>query len=83
MESKEGINGGVRFAKTEDKITLLDILLAIESPKPLFYTNFEIKAKAKRPESVRKKIVATLQSVESKLKKDLERTTLKDILETE
>ncbi|MDX2174151.1 MAG: Rrf2 family transcriptional regulator [Bacteroidota bacterium] len=81
LESKEGINGGVRFAKSEDKITLLDILIAIESPKPLFYTNFEIKAKAKRPESIRKRIVDTLQSVESKLKKDLEKTTLKDILE--
>lgn len=83
LESKEGINGGVRFAKSEDKITLLDILIAIESSKPLFYTNFEIKAKAKRPDSIRKKIVDTLQSVESRLKKDLERTTLKDILESE
>lgn len=80
LESKEGINGGVRFAKSEDKITLLDILIAIESPKPLFYTNFEIKAKAKRPETVRKRIVDTLQLVETNLKKDLEKTTLKDIL---
>ena len=31
LESKEGINGGVRFAKSNEQINLLDILLAMEN----------------------------------------------------
>jgi Rrf2 family protein len=80
LESKEGINGGVRFAKNEEKITLLDILTAIESPKPLFQTNFELKAKAKRPDSLKGKVIETLNNAEEKMKNELSKTTLKDIL---
>jgi len=39
LESKEGINGGVRFAKNAGQITLLDILIAIENQKSLFQTS--------------------------------------------
>ncbi|MCU0431610.1 MAG: Rrf2 family transcriptional regulator [Cytophagaceae bacterium] len=81
LESKEGIHGGVKFAKPEEKISLYEILTAIEGPKPLFYTQFEMKAKAKRPESLRKKVVESLLSAEIKLKKELEKTSLKDILD--
>ncbi|HVM89886.1 MAG TPA: Rrf2 family transcriptional regulator [Puia sp.] len=80
LESKEGINGGVKFAKSEDKITLLDILMAIESPKPLFQTSFEMKAQSKRPDSVKKQLVQTLKNAEQTMKNELQKTTLKDIL---
>jgi Rrf2 family protein len=81
LESKEGINGGVRFAKDPEKITLLDILLAIENQKSLFQTNFELKAKSKRPDSVKKAVIDKLINVEDVMKKELKKTTLKDILE--
>lgn len=80
LESKEGIHGGVRFAKKPEQITLLDILLAIENQKPLFQTNFELKAKSKRPDSVKNAVIETLQGVEEVMKNELSKTTLKDIL---
>jgi Rrf2 family protein len=81
LESKEGINGGVRFAKSESKITLLDILNAIESTKPLFQTSFEMKAQAKRPAALKSRVVQTLSEAEDALKNELHKTTLKDILD--
>lgn len=83
LESKEGINGGVRFAKNAEQITLLDILTAIENQKSLFQTSFELKAKSKRPESLKKAVVKALNSVEEEMKTALSKTTLKDILNAE
>ena len=80
LESKEGIHGGVRFAKKPEQITLLNILLAIENQKTLFQTNFELKAKSKRPDSVKNAVIETLQGVEEVMKNELRKTTLKDIL---
>ncbi len=82
LESKEGINGGVRFAKDPEKITLLDILNAIENQKSLFQTSFEIKANSKRPESLKKAVIDSLTNVESTMKTALTKTTLKHILDT-
>lgn len=83
LESKEGINGGVRFAKNAEKITLLDIHSAIEDKKSLFQTSFELKAKSKRPESLRKAVVEALVNAEEVMKATLAKTTLKDILDAE
>lgn len=80
LESKEGINGGVRFAKNAEQITLLDILLAIENKKSLFQTSFELKAKSKRPESLKKAVIGVLNNVEEEMKTALSKTTLNDIL---
>lgn len=80
LESKEGINGGVRFARNPENITLLDILLAIESSKPLFHTSFDIKAASERPSMVKEKVISTLLNVEGKMKAELNKTTLRDIL---
>jgi len=83
LESKEGINGGVRFAKNAEQITLLDILTAIENQKALFQTSFELKAKSKRPESIKKAVIEALNNVEDAMKTALKKTTLKDILNAE
>ena len=82
LESKEGINGGVRFAKNPEQITLLDILLAIENQKPLFQTHFELNVKSPRPDNIKKTVVDKLNLVEEVMKEELGKTTLKDILET-
>ena len=81
LESKEGINGGVRFAKNAEQITLLDILSAIENQKSLFQTSFELKAKSKRPESLKKAVTEALNHVEETMKSELSKTTLKNILD--
>jgi Rrf2 family protein len=80
LESKEGINGGVRFAKNPEKITLLDILNAIENQKSLFQTSFELNVKSKRPDDLKKAVTLALNNVEDVMKSTLNKTTLKDIL---
>jgi Rrf2 family protein len=83
LESKEGINGGVRFAKNAEKITLLDILNAIENQKSLFQTSFELKVRSKRPDDLKKAVIEVLKNVEDIMKTTLNKTTLKDILNVE
>ncbi|MCF8364783.1 MAG: Rrf2 family transcriptional regulator [Bacteroidales bacterium] len=82
LESKEGINGGVRFAKDAEQITLLDILMAIENKKPLFQTSFELKVNSQRPESLKNAVINSLNNAENVMKATLSDTTLKDILDT-
>lgn len=82
LESKEGVNGGIRFAKNAEKITLLDILNAIENQKPLFQTSFEINAKGQRPDGLKKAVTDNLIEVENLVKTTLAKTTLKDILDS-
>ncbi len=81
LQSREGVNGGVRMAKSEDKITLLDLLIAIENEKPLFQTDYQLNVTGKRPESARKTVNAILKKIEAKIKEDLKKTTLRDILD--
>lgn len=83
LESKEGINGGVRFSKDAEKITFLDILNAIENQKPIFQTSFEIKAKGKRPEDLKNAVNENLKKIEESVKSDLNKITLKNILDIE
>jgi Rrf2 family protein len=82
LQSKEGINGGMRMAKSENKITLLDLLSAIENEKPLFQTDYNLNITGKRPDSAKKTVNETLKGIESKIKQELKRTTLKDILDS-
>lgn len=82
LQSREGINGGLRLAKTEDKISLLDILVAIENEKPLFQTNYEINISGKRPDAARKTINTVLHKIEKSIKAELKNTTLKNILDS-
>jgi len=83
LESKEGINGGVRFAKNAENITLLDILNAIENQKSLFQTSFELTVKSQRPDALKKAVTKALNNVEEAMKTALNKTTLKDILNAE
>lgn len=80
LESKEGINGGVRFARNAEEITLLDILNAIENQKSLFQTSFELNVKSQRPDALKKAVTEVLNNVENVMKTTLNKTTLKDIL---
>jgi Rrf2 family protein len=80
LQSKEGVHGGVRMAKTEDKITLLDILQAIENEKALFQTEYEINISGKRPDAAKKTVNNILKNTEKKMKEELKKTSLKDIL---
>ncbi len=82
LQTKEGVNGGVRMAKGEDKITLLDLLIAIENEKPLFQTEYELNVSGKRPDSAKKTVNTILKQIEKTIKADLKKTTLKNILDS-
>jgi Rrf2 family protein len=82
LQSKEGIKGGVRMAKREDQINMLDVLIAIENEKPLFQTEYDLNAKGDRPESAKNTVNALLKSVEKNVKDELSKTTLKNVLDS-
>ena len=80
IETKEGKNGGIRLMKEPSKITVLEILDAMERGKPLFQTNYNILADAKRPNNAQKSIKNVLTDAENQLKNELSKKTIGDIL---
>lgn len=81
LHTKEGAGGGVRLAKSPDQITLLDMLTAIERNKPLFQTEYQLKAQGVRPDSAKAVVDAALLGAEAKLRDELAATTLQDLLD--
>jgi Rrf2 family protein len=80
IETKEGKNGGIRLLKRPSKITLLEIFEAMEKGKPLFQTNYNILANAKRPNNAQKSIKTILSEAEKQMKNELSNKTIGDIL---
>ena len=80
IETKEGKQGGIRLMKDPSKITVLEILEAMEKGKPLFQTSFNILAEGKRPNNAQKSIKNILTDAENKLKNELSKKTIADIL---
>ncbi len=80
IETKEGKQGGIRLMKEPSKITVLEILTAMEKGKPLFQTSFNILAEGKRPNNAQKSIKNILADAENQLKNELSKTTIEEIL---
>jgi len=80
IETKEGKQGGIRLMKEPSKITVLEILTAMEKGKPLFQTSFNILAEGKRPNNAQKSIKNILTDAEHQLKNELSKTTIEEIL---
>jgi len=80
IETKEGKQGGIRLMKDPSKITVLDILKAMEKGKPLFQTSFNILAQGKRPDKAQKSVIKILNDAEKQLKNELAKKTIEDIL---
>jgi len=80
IETKEGKQGGIRLMKDPSKITVLEILEAMEKGKPLFQTSFNILAEGKRPNNAQKSIKNILTDAENELKNELSKKTIADIL---
>lgn len=81
IETKEGKQGGIRLMKDPSKITVLEILEAMENGKPLFQTSFNILAEGKRPTNAQKSIKNVLTAAEKQLKNELGKKTIADMLE--
>ena len=80
IETKEGKQGGIRLMKDPSKITVLDILEAMEKGKPLFQTSFNILAEGKRPNNAQQSIKNILADAENQLKNELSKKTIAEIL---
>ena len=80
IETKEGKQGGIRLMKEPSKITVLEILEAMEKGKPLFQTSFNILAEGRRPNNAQKSIKNILTDAENQLKKELSKKTIAEIL---
>ncbi|NQX82023.1 MAG: Rrf2 family transcriptional regulator [Flavobacteriaceae bacterium] len=80
IETKEGKQGGIRLMKKPSDITVLEILEATEKGKPLFQTSFNIMAEGKRPDNAQESIKHILSSAENKLKNELSKKTIAEIL---
>ena len=80
IETKEGKNGGIRLLKDPSKITVLEILEAMEKGKPLFQTSFNILAEGKRPNNAQKSIKNILNDAENQLKNELSKKTITEML---
>ncbi len=80
IETKEGKRGGIRLMKDPAKITVFDILEAMERGKPLFQTSFNILAEGKRPNNAQKAIRNVLNNAEKQLKNELTKKTIAEIL---
>jgi DNA-binding IscR family transcriptional regulator len=70
------------MAKKTEKITLLDLLTAIENEKPLFQTEYNLNVTGNRPDKAKKAVNEVLTTIEKTMKRDLQKTTLKDILDS-
>lgn len=82
LQTKEGINGGVRLQKDEENITIYDILNAIENEKPLFQTEYSLNVDGERPVKVTQAVNGILNGIEHKIKDELRNVTLKSIIES-
>lgn len=81
IETKEGKQGGIRLSKKPADITVLDILNAMEKSKPLFQTSINILAEGKRPDAAQQSVKNLLGNAEAKLKQELSKKTIQQILE--
>lgn len=80
IETKEGKQGGIRLLKQPSQITVLDVLKAVETGKPLFQKSFNIMAEGKRPDNAQKSISSLLDRAESEMKAVLSEKTIEEIL---
>lgn len=82
LQTKEGINGGVRLLKSEENISIYDILVAIENEKPLFQTDYLLNVDGDRPQKVTTAVNTMLNGIEFKIKDELRNVTLKSIIDS-
>lgn len=80
IETKEGKQGGIRLAKDPSKITVLDIMNAVEKGKTLFQTSFNILAEGKRPDKAQAFLTTIFRKAEDDMKQALAQQTIDNIL---
>ncbi|WDZ77097.1 Rrf2 family transcriptional regulator [Ensifer adhaerens] len=84
LEAVPGPKGGYRLARTPEKITLLDIVLAVEGPEPAFRCN-EIRLRGPNPYACKPTAPCTINAAmlkaEQAYRAELRRVTIASIME--
>lgn len=80
IETREGSRGGVRLAKPAQQITLLDVFTAIETGKPMFRQDHQLRVTGKKPTRAHQSVYAVLTEAEEGMKSRLAKTTIADLM---
>lgn len=81
IETREGARGGVRLAVAAQDVTILDVFNAIETGKPLFRHDFELRVTGEKPTRAQSAILAVLNDAESAMRAQLGQTTIADLID--
>ena len=82
METREGVNGGVRLAMPPDEVTLLDLFTAVEQERPLFQSNMQVVAEGEKLSRSQQTVASALDTVEMAMKRKLQMTSIRDLMKT-
>ncbi len=80
IETREGSRGGVRLAKPAQEITLLDVFNAIETGKPMFRQDHQLRVTGKKPTRAQQSVNAVLTDAEEGMKSRLAKTTIANLM---
>jgi Rrf2 family protein len=80
IETREGSRGGVRLAKPAQQITLLDVFTAIETGKPMFRQDHQLRVTGAKPTRAHQSVYAVLTDAEEGMKSRLAKTTIADLM---
>ena len=78
--TREGSRGGVRLAKPAKEITLLDVFNALETGKPMFRQDYQLRVTGKKPTRAHQSVYAVLTDAEQGMKSRLGKTTIADLM---
>ena len=80
IDTREGVNGGVRLAKPLEDVTLLDVFLAIEQERPMFQTNIELRVTGEKRTRLQDAVFKVLESGEEAMKAQLRAVSIRDLM---
>ena len=80
IETREGAKGGVRLAVPAADVTILDVFNAIETGKPMFRHDFELRVTGEKPTRAQGAVITLLNAAETAMKEQLAQTTIADLI---
>jgi Rrf2 family protein len=80
IETREGAKGGIRLAVAPADVTILDIFAAIETGKPMFRHDFELRVTGEKPTRAQETVLTILDEAEAAMKDRLAQTTIAELL---
>ncbi|MCA9936130.1 MAG: Rrf2 family transcriptional regulator [Ardenticatenaceae bacterium] len=80
IETREGAKGGVRLAVAADDVTMLDVFNAIETGKPMFRHDFELRVTGEKPTRAQGAVLTILTEAETAMQERLAQTTIANLI---